>query len=197
MKLKNVKTLRFRKRGSTAAGALSLCLAFHFGMVRAGAQLRAQKRITSVWTATDAEGSRVTVASDAQLHNYEAYTRGDRFYLKIPSADLPSTTGSLLGRGFDDVQIQRSGDGIILSFRLQPGTTARVDQKLNRIEVVFSIPMRSQRSGSSVDRNELANRTRARPIRDTVGPAPPLSTSQNQTDLRPSGRHAERAARTT
>ena len=195
MKLWNVKTPKFRKRGYTAAGALSLCLFFCFGMVRAGAQLRTQKRITSVWTATGAEGSRVTVASDGQLNDYEAYTRGNRFYVKIPSADLPSTTGSLLGRGFDDVQIQRAGDGIILSFRLQPGTTARVDHKLNRIEVVFLIPVRAQSSASSGDRNDVANRTRARTIHDSVGPTPPLSTTENQNGPGSFNRHAERGER--
>src|SRR6266436_10048165 len=138
MKLNNVQTPRFRKGGYAIAVPLSLCLLFCFSLVRVGGQLRAQKRITSVWTATFAAGSRVTVTADAKLNDYEAYKRGDRFYVKIPLADPPSKTGSLLGRGFDDAQIQRVSDGLLLSFRLQPGTTARVDQKLNRIEVIFS-----------------------------------------------------------
>lgn len=172
MKLKNVKTQKLNKRGRTAAFLVSLCLLTCIGLVGEAAQLRAQKRITSVWTATGAEGSRVTVSSDAQLNDCEGYTRGDRFYVKIPKSDLPSTTGSLLGRGFDDVQIQRSGDGIILSFHLQPGTTARIDQKLNRIEIVFSTPTRTTNAGSRTDSNDVANRTRARTIRDTAGPTP-------------------------
>jgi len=196
MKLKNVKTPRSRKGGYAVAVTFALCLLFCFSLARVGAQ-RAQKRITSIWTATGAAGSRVTVASDVQLSDYEAYTRGDRFYVKIPFADLPSTTGSLLGRGFDDVQIQRAGDGILLSFRLQPGTAARVEPKLNRIEVVFSVPVRSQNSSQAVELNEMANRTRARTIRDTVGPTPPGSPRENKLVPGSSGRHAERGARTT
>lgn len=155
MKLKYVKSPMSVNRGHTVAVALSLGLLFCLDLEYVGAQLRAQKRITWVWTATDADGSRVTVASDGQLNDYEAYTRGNRFYVKIPAADLPSKTGSLLGRGFDDVQIQRMGDGIMLSFRLQPGTTAHVNQKLNRIELVFSIPTRSSSAGSGADRTAV------------------------------------------
>jgi hypothetical protein len=136
-----------------------------------------QKRITSVFTTTTAEGSRVTVASDSPLNDYEAYRRGDRFYLRIPLADLPSARGSLLGRGFDDVQIQRYGDGVIFSFRLQPGTTAHVAEAPNRLDVIFSTPGRSQNViAPSADRGAVADRTRARRIGDTSGPAPPSST---------------------
>ena len=197
MKLKDLQTPRFRNGGDAAAVTLVLCLLLCFIPLRVCAQSRVQKRITSVWTATGAEGSRVTVASDTQLNDYEAYTRGDRFYVRIPLADLPSSTGSLLGRGFDNFQIQRVGDGILLSFHLQPGTTARVDQKLNRIEVVFSIPMRFQGSTASATRDEVASRTRARTIRDTVGPAPPTSSRENITRPGLSTRHAERGARTS
>ena len=196
MKLKNVQTPGFRIRGYAVAFTGSLCLLFCFSPERVGAQ-KAQKRITSVWTATGADGSRVILASDRQLNDYEAYTRGDRFYVKIPQADLPTTAGSLLGRGFDDVQIHRVGDGLLLSFRLQPGTTARVEQKLNRLEVVFSIPVRSQSFGLNADRNEVANRTRARTIRDAAGPTPSVSARENQTRPGSPRRHAERGERTT
>lgn len=192
MKLKNVKTRELRKRGYAVVVAFSLCLIFCLSVVRGGAQ-KAQKRITSIWTATGAEGSRVTVAADKQLSDYEAYSRGDRFYVKIPLADLPSTTGSLLGRGFDDVQIHRVGDGILLSFRLQPGTTARVEQRLNRVEVVFSIP----RQSAGPVRSDVVSGTRARTIRDTAGPTPPASIREYQTGPGSSARHGERGARTT
>jgi len=194
MKLKIVKTplLRF----SRCAVIVSVCVLLCASLARVGAQ-RAHRRITSVWTATSVEGSRVTLASDTDLNDYEAYTRGDRFYVRIPLADLPSTTGSLLGRGFDDVQIHRVGDGILLSFRLQPGSIARVDHKVNRLEVVFSIPARSQNAVATAARNEAASRPRVRRIADTAGPAPPVSTRESQTASRSAARHAERAARAT
>src|SRR5467141_31727 len=118
------------------AVTLSLSLLVSLSLRPAIAQLRSPKRITSVWTATTADGSRVHVLADSPVNDYEAYTRGGRFYVKIPLADLPSARGSLLGRGFDDVQIQRYGDGIILSFRLQPGTAAHVQQNFNRLEII-------------------------------------------------------------
>jgi len=143
-----------------------------------GAAQSRTKRITSIWTATGAEGARVHIVSDTPVSDYEAYKRGDRFYVKIPLADLPAARGSLLGRGFDDVQIQRYGDGIILSFRLQPGTTARVEQTLNRLEIVFSTPLRRQSQGSQPSVADPVNRTRARRIADAAGPAPSSSTMQ-------------------
>jgi len=172
------------------AVTLSLSLLVSLSLRPAIAQLRSPKRITSVWTATTADGSRVHVLADSPVNDYEAYTRGNRFYVKIPAADLPSTTGSLLGRGFDDVQIQRAGNGIIISFRLQPGSTARVEQKVNRLEIVFSIPMRSQSAGSVTKRNEFANRTRDRGIQDTSGPTPPRTIGENSKTRKPTTRYA-------
>jgi len=85
------------------------------------------------------EGSRVALSSDQSLSDYEAYRRGDRFYVKIPAADVPRAE-VIRGRGFADVKAQRSGDSTIVSFRLLPGSTARVEQHGNRIEVVFTVP---------------------------------------------------------
>ena len=144
--------------------SLLLLLLLGVNLSPSAAQSRPQRRITSIWTATNAAGSRVTVTSDVSLGDYEAYKRGDRFYVKIPQADLPSARGSLLGRGFDDVQIQRYGDGICISFHLQPGTAAHVDQNPNRLEIVFALPGRSQYTDytSPFDSSNAANRTRAR-----------------------------------
>jgi hypothetical protein len=164
--------------------AVPVLLSILFSLVPVAAQSKSRKQITSVWTSTSAEGSFVTVASDSSLNDYEAYTRGDRFYVRIPLADLPNARGSLLGRGFDDVQIQRYGDGLILSFHLLPGTKAHVDQKPNRLEIVFSPP------GSKGFANEVANRTRARRITDSAGPVPPTSTSVASRAGRSGRRHA-------
>jgi len=84
------------------------------------------------------EGSRVALSSDQSLNDYEAYRRGDRFYIKIPAADVPRAE-ALRGRGFADVKVQRSGDSTLISFRLPPGSSARVEQHGNRLEVVFTI----------------------------------------------------------
>ncbi|HYR77949.1 MAG TPA: HEAT repeat domain-containing protein [Pyrinomonadaceae bacterium] len=85
------------------------------------------------------DGSRVSLSSDQSLNNYEAYRRGDRFYVRIPAADVPRAEATR-GRGFADVKAQRSGDSTVVSFRLQPGATAHVEQHSNRLEVVFTMP---------------------------------------------------------
>ncbi|MCU1267161.1 MAG: hypothetical protein JWM21_3479 [Acidobacteria bacterium] len=177
---------------------LSLSLVVCFNLLPVIAQVRSPKRITSVWTATTAEGSRVHVVSDAPVNDYEGYTRGGRFYVKIPLADLPTARGSLLGRGFDDVQIQRYGDGIIISFRLQPGTSARVEQAANRLEIVFTTPAGSRSAVAGARETDDANRTRARRIADSAGPSPatsPASAREERSIRRPSGhRHLRSGA---
>ncbi len=85
------------------------------------------------------EGSRVAITSDQSLNDYEAYRRGDHFYVKIPAADVPRAE-AVRGRGFVDVKAQKTGDGTILSFRLQPGATAHVEQRANKLDVVVSVP---------------------------------------------------------
>jgi hypothetical protein len=138
-------------------------------------QSRSQKHITSLWTATSAAGSTVHVVSDTSVSDYEAYTRGGRFYVKIPAADLPTARGSLLGRGFDDVQIQRYGDGIIISFRLLPGTSARVQQSSDRLNIIFTTAGRS--SALPTDTMAETNRVRSRRVADNAGPSPDSSVA--------------------
>src|SRR6185503_10587087 len=108
--------------------------------------------------------SRVALSSDQSLNDYEAYRRGDRFYVKIPPADVPRAE-IVRGRAFGDVKVQRSADSTVVSFRLQPGATARVEQRGNKLDVVFKMP-----AGSSA-----ANTTNREVARSNAGPLPPNS----------------------
>jgi len=98
-----------------------------------------RQHVATLRSSDSPEGSRVALSSDQSLNDYEAYRRGDHFYVKIPAAEVPRTE-ALRGRGFADVKAQRSGDSTVVSFRLQPGTTARVEQRSNRLDVVFTVP---------------------------------------------------------
>jgi hypothetical protein len=98
-----------------------------------------RQHIATVRSSDSPEGSRVAISSDQSLNDYEAYRRGDRFYVKIPAADVPRAE-AVRGRGFVDVKAQKSGDSTILSFRLQPGATAHVEQRANKLDVVVSVP---------------------------------------------------------
>ena len=106
------------------------------------------------------DGSRVSLSSDQSLNNYEAYRRGDRFYVRIPAADVPRAEATR-GRGFADVKAQRSGDSTVVSFRLQPGATAHVEQRSNRLDVVFTVP------GGNASANSGRDTTRPRSSPDS------------------------------
>ncbi|HEV8139783.1 MAG TPA: HEAT repeat domain-containing protein [Pyrinomonadaceae bacterium] len=103
------------------------------------ANVNARPKVTTLRASDSAEGSRVAVTADQSLSDYEAYRRGDRFYVKIPPADVPRAE-AIRGRAFSDVRVQREGDSTIISFRLQPGATARVEPHGNKLDVVFTMP---------------------------------------------------------
>lgn len=96
-------------------------------------------RVTTLHSRDSQEGSRVAISSDQSLNNYEAYRRGDHFYVKIPATDVPRAE-AVRGRGFADVKALRAGDSTVLSFRLQPGATAHVEQRANKLDVVVTVP---------------------------------------------------------
>ncbi len=105
------------------------------------AQAKPQKKnITPLKSGDTSDGSRITITSDAPLNDYSAYRSGDRYYVVIPEANAPRAQGGLRGRGFEDVQVQKRGNDAILSFKLQPGTNARVSQRFNRLDVELTAP---------------------------------------------------------
>jgi hypothetical protein len=180
MKTKFLKAwvLENRQRDSVAL-LLFVCLLSLSG-TPGSAQLLHQKLITALHLGEAAEGSRVTIVSDSGLSDYEAFRRGDRFYVKIPLAEFKSVVPRCCASGFEDVQVQRVGDSLVISFRLQPGATARVDQRSNRIDVIFSSPTRTFRNTANSGSNRGAtgtNVSRNSQVRgpDAAGPMPPGS----------------------
>src|ERR1043166_3492859 len=115
-----------------------------------------RSKVTTLRATDSAEGSRVAVTADQSLNEYEAYRRGDRFYIKIPLADIPRAE-VVRGSAFSDVKVQRDGDSTIVSFRLQPGATAHVEPHGNKLDVVFTMPgakLSSSAAGRAVARND-------------------------------------------
>jgi HEAT repeats len=125
-------------------------------------------KVTTLRASDSAEGSRIAVNSDQSLSDYEAYRRGDRFYVKIPPTDVPRAE-AVRGRAFSDVKVQRGGDSTVVSFRLQPGATARVEPHGNKLDVVFT--MAGAKSSSSSSRDIARN---------NAGPEPPVSDWKRQ-----------------
>ena len=138
MKSVLLKTVNLEKRRRNGVALLfCVCLTL-FAFTAAAAQVKDNKHITAIQLGAATEGSRVTVVSDSPLIDYEAFRRGNRFYVKIPLADLSAAAPHFRADGFEDVQVQKVGDSQIVSFKLQPGATARVDQRGNRLDVIFS-----------------------------------------------------------
>jgi len=133
----------------------SVCLVW-VAFVSSSAQLPTLKRVTALQLGQAAQGARVTIVSDSALNDYEAFRRGDRFYVKIPQAEFAFSQPRFSGDGFDNVQVQRVGDNVVVSFKLQPGASAHVEEHSNRLEVIFSASNRSQRGNPA---NLASNRT--------------------------------------
>ncbi len=98
-----------------------------------------RRHVATLQSTDSTGGSRVALTSDQSLRDYEAYRRADRFYVRIPAAEI-SRVESVHGKGFTDVRTQSAGDGTLLSLQLQPGATAHVEQHSNRLDIVIALP---------------------------------------------------------
>ena len=162
----------------------SVCFVW-VAFISSSAQLKTQKHVTSLEIGQASEGARVSVISDSALNDYEAFRRGDRFYVKIPLAEFAFSQPRFHGDGFDDVQVQKVGDSVVVSFKLQPGASAHVDQHSNRLDVIFTAPNRIQRGSVANVANNRATPARVNSPaaiqsnqdrqRDAAGPMPSVA----------------------
>ena len=193
MKINFLKSSVLRNKARYSIALLASLFSIWLALTPGAAQSKNQKRITSLQIGEVNEGSRVTVFSDSALNDYEAFRRGDRFYVRIPLADFTATKPGFRGDGFEDVQVQKVGDSVVVSFKLQPGATARVDQRSNRLDVIFSSPNRVLRSNRTYAESNRGSylapdgivrvnkpQTLQRRERDAAGPIPPGSPGSSQ-----------------
>lgn len=178
--LKSVSTTDRRRIGV----ALSFLACISLTLTSSVAQLKTQRRVMGLQLGPAAEGSRVTIVSDSPLNDYEGFRRGDRFYVKIPLADFMSGMPQFRADGFENVQVQKVGEGLVVSFKLQPGASARINQYGNRLDVVFSAPNRlSSNSANSTASGNSGTGSQPSSNRgpDAAGPVPPVwSTPQER-----------------
>jgi HEAT repeats len=141
--------------------------------------------VATLRSTDSAQGSRVALTSDQSLSDYEAYRRGDRFYVRIPATDV-RRADNVHGRAFADVRAQRTGDTTLVSFRLQPGATAHIEERSNRLDVVITLPGASasatpSTAGTSTaanpgnnnsDRDNTATARQSTAARSTTTPTP-------------------------
>ena len=169
--------------------ALSFALLTWVGFAPGFAQTGKARHVVSIQLADGREGSRVTVVADLNLNDYEAYRKGDRFFLRLPASEFASAQPNFRGNGFDDIQIQRGGESVLISFKLQQGAAARIDQRFNRLDVVFTASKANNNQnnpGASIPNvgNNRAQNQDWRTI-DAAGPIPPntpVKFSFNTTD---------------
>jgi HEAT repeat protein len=210
-----MKTMNQSPRCARASSSiLRYCTVFLLGAALAAAQGRTTKppvqtkqasgnhpHVATLRSSDSPEGSRVALSSDQSLNDYEAYRRGDRFYIKIPASDVPRAE-ALRGRGFADVKVQRVGDSTIISFRLPPGASARVEQRANRLEVVFTVAGAGSAIAANASRETPRSTTRAESNRTSSASsankriASPLSANKSAELSRNSNANARTAAPT-
>jgi HEAT repeat protein len=101
-------------------------------------QGRSSRRVIVGRGSDTPNGSRTTITADDSLNDYSAYRSGDRFVVVLPKSAAGSISkGS--GKGYSDVQVQQRGDSVVVSYKVQPGAKPRVEQKFNRLDVVFDV----------------------------------------------------------
>lgn len=176
MKISKLKSidLESKQRGGVAL-LLFICVIWLL-VASVAAQVGSHTRVTGLQLSDTPEGSLVSVVSDKGLGDYEAFRRGDRFYVRIPTADLATAVPTFRAAGFEDMLVQRQGDSVVVSFKLQPGASARVDLRGNRLDVIFSTPNRSS-IGNASAAGSSRGVTTSQVIRDRgpdgAGPMPP------------------------
>jgi len=118
-------------------------------------------------------GAKVTITSDGVLNDYSAYRSGDHFYVVIPQANA-SKIGGVRGHGFEGAQVKRRGPDVVMSFKLQPGASARVDQRFNQLVVQFNAP-------------EVTEQTATKNTNQPTQQPPPDARTQTRTPVELSG----------
>src|SRR5829696_4283846 len=129
------------------------------------------KRVVGVRSSDTGSGSRVTITADDTLKDYSAYRSGDRFYVVLPKAAAGARGGGS-GKGYSDMQVQQRGDSVVLSYRVQPGAKPRVEQKFNRLDVVFDVPEGGGQPQQAAQPSEAGR---------TQQPTPPPAETRTQT----------------
>lgn len=163
MKIRSVKCDVVAKFTATLFAIVFFCGAF---ALSANAQEQNERKpkskLTPLRTAETEKGSQLTITSTSPLNDYSAYRIGDRFYVHIPNADAAAVKSGMSGRGFADARVQRRGDDVVLSFRVQEGAKPRVSQRFNKLDVIFATQEGGQASQTTRTRPSDAQQQQQR-----------------------------------
>ncbi len=131
------------------------------------------KRLAALRAGTVADGARITVTADAALDDYSAYRESDTFYVMLPRASFAAAQRELADvAGLAAAKVEQRGADVLLSFRLAPGTTARVKQTINRLDILFGAPQQPQGNASTASDKKESQPTPTPPPTTTESPQP-------------------------
>ena len=132
--------------------------------------------VTTLHSSDSQEGSRVAISSDRSLNNYEAYRRGDRFYVKIPAADVPRAEAVRGRRIGCNRRVRRDGVDRPAVIRRRAGVAGEIGGRLD-IKGVRSVGERAIPVGARARRERPHPGTEIRTIRVALLPQIWLSST--------------------
>ena len=98
-----------------------------------------KKRIVT-WRRKETDrGPIITLTSDAALNDYTSYVDGERFFVRIPQASLASARSNLGDHGAADMLVEEGHEDVVISVKILQGSTVRVSQSFNRLELIVLI----------------------------------------------------------
>ncbi len=114
------------------------------------------KRLAPLRTSELAGGTRITITADAALDDYSAYRQGESFFVLLPRASAAAMQRELAATaGLTAAQVEQRGVDVVVAFTLSPGTTARVRQNFNRLEVLLGVQAaQAQQQSGGGDKKE-------------------------------------------
>ncbi|HEV7890217.1 MAG TPA: HEAT repeat domain-containing protein [Pyrinomonadaceae bacterium] len=157
-------------------------------------QGRSSRRIIVGRGSDTPSGSRTTITADDSLADYQAYRSGDRFVVVLPK----SAAGSIAkgsGKGYTDVDVQQRGNSVVVSYKIQPGAKPHIEQKFNRLDVVFNVDGEGKPAGQQTAAQQPAeNRNPNATAQQQQATQQPRTS---ETPANPNDRRAAEAASST
>jgi hypothetical protein len=94
-------------------------------------------------------GPHFILTSDTTLDDYRSYVEGDRLFVHIPQAALANPQGELAGHGFGEMRVEERDTDVVLSVKVLQNATVMINQKFNRVEIIFHIQRQANESSLS------------------------------------------------
>ena len=136
------------------------------------------KRLAPLRASETAGGARISITADAALDDYAAYREGERFLVRLPQASLAAAQRELAAvAGVTDLRVEQHGADVLVSFRLSPGTTARVKQNFNRLDVLLTQDAQQQQSNGGASGDNSNPAPTPAPSTEPPASAPPTATA--------------------